>query len=174
MTTTWARLVLYLLTMLGSKDTAQDAAQEAFVRLWEHREEWEEGSALGLLFRMGRNVALDYQRRAQVRRRWARDHTHQMPPQPFMPDEELEATEFQAQFAGAMETLPARRREVFELVRLHGLTHQEVADVMGISVQTVANQMALAHGDLRRLLADFLQDPGCERELGRSESKTDG
>jgi transmembrane sensor len=35
-------LVEYLSTIVGSDEAAQDAAQEAFVRLWEHRDRWEE------------------------------------------------------------------------------------------------------------------------------------
>ena len=41
----WAPLVRYLAALVGSEAGAQDAAQEALVRLWEHRERWESGSA---------------------------------------------------------------------------------------------------------------------------------
>jgi RNA polymerase sigma-70 factor (ECF subfamily) len=88
-----------------------------------------------------------------------------------MPDEELEASEFQARFAAAMENLPARRREVFELVRFQGLTYQEVAEVLEVSHQTVANQMTLAHRDLRRMLAGFLTESAVGRDLGNSGSQ---
>jgi RNA polymerase sigma-70 factor (ECF subfamily) len=59
---TWAPLVRYLLTFLDSVEAAEDAAQEAFVRLWEHRERWESGSGRAVVFRIGRNVALDLRR----------------------------------------------------------------------------------------------------------------
>jgi len=160
MTECWAPLVRYLWTILGSRDSAQDAAQEAFVRLWQRRENWQPGSARVLLFRIGRNAALDIQRLAQVRRRWRRDRSGrpELQRQPYLPDQELEVSEFQAGFAAAIEKLPNRRREVFELVRLNGLTYQEAAEVLVLSPQTVANQMALAHRDLRSMLADFLTE----------------
>lgn len=174
MAETWASLVLYLWTILGSRDSAQDAAQEAFVRLWEKREQWESGSARALVFRIGRNVALDIQRRTQFRRRWAREHPHELQVRPFKPDEELDASEFETHFAGAIEHLPTRRREVFELVRFQGLTYQEVAEVLELSPQTVANQMALAHRDLRRLLADFLAESAVSRDLSAPGRSRDG
>ena len=37
---TWAPLVLYLNTILDSIEAAEDAAQESYVRLWEHRDRW--------------------------------------------------------------------------------------------------------------------------------------
>ena len=40
----WAPLVRHLTGVTGSRDTAQDAAQEAFVRLWERRERWQRSS----------------------------------------------------------------------------------------------------------------------------------
>ena len=172
----WAPLVLYLLTILGSRDSAQDAAQEAFVCLWERRENWQSGSARALLFTIGRNVALDYQRRAHTRNRWKMRQPGRLEQQlrPYMPDEELEASEFQARFAAAMETLPPRRREVFELVRFKGLTYHEVADVLDLSPQTVANQMTLAHRGLRSMLADLLTESKVRRDLDNAEESKGG
>src|SRR5688572_13798416 len=65
----WAPLVRHLSGLLSSQDLAADAAQEAFVRLWERRDSWTAGSARALLYRIGRNVAFDLRRRARVRSR---------------------------------------------------------------------------------------------------------
>jgi RNA polymerase sigma-70 factor (ECF subfamily) len=54
----------------------------------------------------------------------------------------------------AIENLPENEREVFSLVRIQGLTHSEVADVIGISTKTV--QRRLNSGLL--LLAEKLAD----------------
>ena len=42
------------------------------------------------------------------------------------------------------------------LAREEGLTYAEIAGVMGVSPQTVANQMSLALADLRRALEPHL------------------
>jgi RNA polymerase sigma-70 factor (ECF subfamily) len=170
----WAPLVTHLATLVGSGAAAQDAAQEAFVRLWEHRERWESGSARAVLFRIGRNVALDERRRAEVRRRWALSPSAEPPSRVPTPGEELEAAEFADRFWSALEDLPPRRREVFELVRFGGLSYAEAAHVMDLSEQTVANQMSRALKALRHLLAGFLSDAdaagaGRGREAGVSD-----
>ena len=55
----------------------------------------------------------------------------------------------------AIEGLPEEDREVFELVRLQGLTHAEAAEVIGVSVKTVQRWLNRA----RLLLAEFLGNP---------------
>lgn len=170
----WAPLVEYLSTIVGSDEAAQDAAQEAFVRLWEHRDRWEEGSAQAVLFRIGLNIARDALRRAKVGRRWAlRARVEPQAPTPT-PVDEAEATEFEVGFREALESLPARRREVFELVRFRGLSYAETAQVMELSRQTVANHMSLALKDLRHLLGTFLSDSDQTGVVARGAEAKDG
>ena len=54
----WPRLVATLVRDVGDLTIAEDAAQEALIRIWEQRERWHEGSARALAFRIGRNLAL--------------------------------------------------------------------------------------------------------------------
>ena len=54
----------------------------------------------------------------------------------------------------AIEGLPEEDREVFELVRLQGLTHAEAAEVVGVAVKTVQRRLNRA----RLLLAEQLAD----------------
>lgn len=68
----------------------------------------------------------------------------------------------------ALAALPRRRREVFELVRFHGLSHAEVAEVLEISTQTVANHVSRALSELRANLDDVLGDPAEDEPEGRS------
>lgn len=164
----WAPLVRHLASLVGSPEAAQDAAQEAFVRLWERRERWEGGSARALVFRMGRNAALDQTRRRRVRERWAGGEGTGMPATAPAPDEDLARAELGRRVDAALAALPPRRREVFELVRFEGLSYREVADAMELSVQTVANHMSLALRDLREGLAELVAPPSPAEPEARS------
>jgi RNA polymerase sigma-70 factor (ECF subfamily) len=55
---------------------------------------------------------------------------------------------------GAIDGLPEAEREVFELVRIQGLTHGEAAEVVGVSERTVQRRLNRA----RVLLAEQLSD----------------
>lgn len=171
---TWAPLVLYLNTILDSIEAAEDAAQESYVRLWEHRDRWTSGPARPVIFRIGRNVALDLRRKSEVRRRWMRSRPRDAVLSTPTPEEGLQASELQRQFREALESLPPRRREVFELIRLRGLSHQDVAQVLDISYQTVANHLRLAMQDLRRLLSDVPLESPVDDVQGGEERSRDG
>lgn len=150
----WAPLIAHLVRTLGlSRDHASDIAQETFCRLWERRASWrDEGSVWGLLARLGRNIAISEHRRRMARERAAIalvDAAGAVPSPGCGPERE--------ELRGALEreiaALPGRRREVFVLRRVHGLSHKEIARRMGTSTQTVANQLGHAVATLRRELA---------------------
>lgn len=154
----WSPLVVYLTSLVSGRDAAEDVAQEALLRLWEHREDWSPaGSVRSLLYRIGRNLALNERRRMHI---WARARpalgaqlSQRATPTPV---DVLERSELRAALERALEQLPPRRREVFVLRQVHGLSVAETAQIMGISPQTVKNQMGSAAAELRLLLEPLL------------------
>jgi RNA polymerase sigma-70 factor (ECF subfamily) len=63
---------------------------------------------------------------------------------------------------GAIDGLPEEEREVFDLVRIQGLTYAEVAGVVGVAVKTVQRRLNRARLLLAEQLAD-LSPPGAGR-----------
>ena len=153
----WAPLLKYATGIVGP-DAAEDAVQEAFVRIWKHRDVWtSRGSAGGYLYRITRNAALDARRRARNVPNAARDlPLHVLPASPPTPHDDFVSRRLQAEVAAAVGSLPERRREVFVLARVHGLSHAEIAESMEISAQTVANHMSAALQELREKLSGLL------------------
>ncbi len=171
---TWDDLVEHLVWILGSEEAAKDAAQEALIRIWEHRERWHEGSARALVFRIGRNVAFDARRREQVRRRYRATQDGVVPGGGESPEEAARYSEYVDRFRDALDTLTPGRREVVELVRLRGLSHREAAEALELSQQTVANRMTLAMADLRTMLADVLPGVRADEAAPRRQETNDG
>ena len=58
----------------------------------------------------------------------------------------------------AIEQLPTRCRQVFVLSRHEGKRYKEIAELMGISVKTVENQMLKALRVLRQTVKKYKQD----------------
>ena len=172
----WESLLAYVSALVDDPDIAEDAVQEAFVRLWDRRRRWRfPGSARSILYRIARNLAFNERRHWRVRRQWAVRRRQDPPARSATPGQLLDARELTDAATRAIAALPERRREVFELIRFHNLTYRETADVMGISPQTVANQMTAALADLGRALAPWLEDSatavspgGHGRRRGRS------
>lgn len=151
----WPALVRYAARLLGSVDAAQDAVQEAFVRVWRDRSRWvaTEGTVRAYFYRVTRNVGIDAVRMRKVRRDRADDVRRLASAPPPTPAQILERKELIVALGRAVEALPERRREVFSLVFFQELSYREAAEVLGISPKTVANQMWSAYAEVRRSLA---------------------
>lgn len=137
--------------------TAEDLAQDVFLRFWEKRHSIHISTSLpAYLRRMGINEGLGYIRR---NKRWE--------PEAFEPgtvpglDDSAEdhylQTELQENVTAAINGLPPKCRLVFQLSRYEELTYKEIADQLEISVKTVENQMGKALRVLREKLQGYLQ-----------------
>jgi RNA polymerase sigma-70 factor (ECF subfamily) len=154
----WDVVVAYARQILGDPAAAADTAQQTFIKLWQRREQWTPtGSVAAYVFRITRNAALNERRARRVRvvstgnpRVGATAST------PGTPLQTLEEKELRAGLEAALRLLPERRKEVFMLARFQRLTYDEIAALMGISAQTVANQMSAALADLRKHLVAHL------------------
>jgi RNA polymerase sigma-70 factor (ECF subfamily) len=151
----WVELVRFAAWELADLDAAKDVVQGAFVHVWEHRRSWiDGGSPRAYLYRIVRHRITDHQRHARVRARWVEreeDRPHAGPP---TPTDDLATAEVQRAFDQALSDLSPRRREVFSLVALRDLSHREVAEIMGISEQTVANQVSSALQAIRKAMRE--------------------
>lgn len=153
----WESTVRYTLHLVRDKDHASDVTQEAFTRLWQRRQEWEpRGSVLVWLLRTTRHLVVGDVRRQSVRSRWVDGVGQEDPVRPPTPLQEMERTELREAIELALQRLSPRRREVFTLFHVQGLSYREIAEVMEIRPQTVANYLQAAVAELRLSLHPFL------------------
>lgn len=68
----------------------------------------------------------------------------------------LEAAELEQAIAQAINSLPEKCRQIFEMNRGEGLKYAEIAEKLGLSVKTVEAQMSKALSVLRERLGEFL------------------
>jgi RNA polymerase sigma-70 factor (ECF subfamily) len=59
----------------------------------------------------------------------------------------------------AIDSLPEEEREVFDMLRIQGLTYAEAAAVIGVSVRTVQRRLSRGRLRLAEQLADLRPDP---------------
>jgi RNA polymerase sigma-70 factor (ECF subfamily) len=154
----YAPLVRYVESMLRVRADAEEIAQEVLLELWRRRERLAEtGSVQAYLFQSARNRALNHVRHARVQQKaapyLARDEAAAA-----RADAEVVEDEIVAAIRAAVDTLPPRCREVFELSRVHGLKQAEIAQALGVTVKAVEAQMARALRTMREQLAPWLPD----------------
>jgi RNA polymerase sigma-70 factor (ECF subfamily) len=147
-------LVSTLLYILGNRDDALDAAQEAFVKCWRTRDSLPDVQNLrAWIFRVGLNAAKDMQRSAWNRkaRGFIGDET-MIVGRDAAPGEQLEENEDQARLRKAILGLRPDEKEVFLLRQNGGMTYEEIAALRKAPVGTVKTQMRTALQKLRRVL----------------------
>lgn len=150
----WPELVRFAVWEHGDPDFARDAVQDAFIDLWSRRRSWvTSGSPRSYLYRVVRHQVLDAQRRRKVRESWAtRERLNSRKNSPC-PDEVLAGNRAEDAFVRAVDALPPRRRQAFNLVILRGLTYREAADVLAVSEQTVANHVSKGLSQVREAMS---------------------
>ncbi len=143
--------LLHYAARLTNEETAYDVVQEAFVSLWQMRASIDPDRSLrALLYTLVRNEALNERR--TMRRREDRHAEYSPSTHPPSPADRLETQVLRDRFRQWIEDLPERQREAFRLSRFDDLTHEEIADVMGIATRTVTNHVTQALQTLRERL----------------------
>ncbi len=134
---------------------AEDVLQAAYLKVLDGRARYDgRSSAKTWLFGVIRKTAAESGRRrwfeALGLTRWMRGRA--APPDGAAADEQLAGEQRRVRIVSALAQLPARQREVLDLVFYHGMTISQAAEVMGVSIGT-----ARVHYDRgkRRLSARF-------------------
>lgn len=68
----------------------------------------------------------------------------------------LEVAELESRIKTALQRLPEKCREVFEMNRFEGKKYSEIAEKLNISVKTVETQMSKALKILKEELKDYI------------------
>jgi len=154
-------LLRFLAARTGDPGDAEEILQEVWIRLGQTaRAPIANGRAY--LYRMAQNLAVDRlrERRRRMRREriWLDDLAGAGPSEPADPapnaEEAMLDREEGARLVSAVDTLPEGARRVFDLHKVEGLSHAEVATRLGISRSGVEKHMAVAMKYLRRALLD--------------------
>ena len=142
--------------MLRDRAVAEELVQDVMLELWRRRETLaEDGSAQAYLFQATRNRVLNHLRHLKIEQRSEPDVRGESSSTPHA-DAAVAQEELDVAVQRAVQSLPDRCREVFELSRVHGLKYAEIARQLGISVKTVEAQMGKALRTMRERLAPWL------------------
>ncbi|MBV6520183.1 MAG: hypothetical protein MNPFHGCM_00288 [Gemmatimonadaceae bacterium] len=157
----YAGMAAFVLRYVNAPDVAEELVQDIFLKLWSRREQLSDIESLKTyLYRAVRNQALNWLRRRKLERRWEEEHGEDAEPVSLAAaDDGATEEEVAAAVRVAIERLPPRCREIFLLSRDGGLTYNDIARVLEISVKTVETQMGRALKSLRGSLATY-RNPG--------------
>jgi RNA polymerase sigma-70 factor (ECF subfamily) len=142
-------------SVLRNSADAEDAVQEAFMRVLRHRDTLDEVRDHRVwLIRIVWNIVLDRKRRAKTRPETddVAELARVLPCGGLSAEEIASAAQHHAKVLGCVEKLPAKERQVLMLSAFEELSSVEIAEVLGITESSVRSRLFRA----RILMAELL------------------
>lgn len=139
-------LGMFALKIVEDADIAEDLVSDTFAVVWQKLNEGVEiENFKSYMYMAVRNECLSF----------LRNKKEFLGPDeiPEVNEEIIDTSERDAKIWKAIDELPKKCREVFLLSKRDGLSNQEIAEEMDISVKTVKNQMTKAFSRLREALS---------------------
>ena len=145
-------------SVLRNGADAEDAVQEAFLRVLRHRDSLNEIRDHRVwLIRIVWNIVLDRKRRAKTRPETddVSELARVLPATGLSAEESAAAAQHHAGVLKMVDKLPVKEREVLVLSAFEELSSVEIAAVLGVTESTVRSRLFRA----RNLMADLMQRP---------------
>ncbi len=138
--TYYARLCYFAFKLVKNQDAAKDLAQDVFLKYWHKRDEYSSELAIkNFLYLSLRNASLNYIRHDTIEKKHAET----------LADDTLEEekglsylikAEALVAIHNAIENLPVGCKTVLQLAYFEGLKNDQIANEMGVSINTVKTQ----------------------------------
>jgi len=142
----------YIFRVVKSREVSEELMLDIFVKVWSAKEMMVDVKNIdAFLYRMALNKALDFLKTA------ARESklktlllNHIQSQAEAYTDENYSVKEFENQLKGFIDQLPPQQQLILSLSREEGLSHQQIAEQLLISKNTVKNHLVTALKTLRR------------------------
>jgi RNA polymerase sigma-70 factor (ECF subfamily) len=141
------RIYNYAALLLRDATEAQDVAQEALVRLWQHRQAIAEDGAPFWLRRTAYHLCIDRLRRCRSRREI--DVESSGLPSADDPSRAAQGGELGTLILRSLERLPVRDRSVVLLREVEGLAYADIARILDVPIGTLKARLHRARERLR-------------------------
>lgn len=141
------------LRYLKDRALAEDALQEVFVKLWNHRQQLDETRSLdGFLFTSMKHHVLNVIRSEQNRIRIAALAQTDQTQSANFTEQEVVYQECNQRMKEGIRRLSDGKRQIFCLSVLEGYSHREIAAMLGLSEPTVRAQLSRSSQLVRQYL----------------------
>src|SRR5439155_22605303 len=174
------RLLTVLEHLVGNREQAEDLAQDVFVRVFKARERYlPEAKFSTWLFTIANNVASNALRSRSRRREVGVPEGNGADSVPmsldqmakaasgFMPTRALDKAEQAEMVRGAVANLNERQRMALLLAKFEGMSYQDIAQTMGLSVEAIKSLLSRDRVILKEMLRPFVECGTQLEEVGR-------
>ena len=162
----------FLARKLGNPEDAAEVAQDAFLRLHRMQEPENLDNARAFLFQVANNLAIDQLRRRKLYFRFLNAEKNLAPEgEPIdinaiaaSPEHIISAREKLAAIYQAVDELPFKVKQAFLLHRSKGMSYNDIASQMDVSVSSVEKYILQALKHCRAKLAAYYETEGTDTQ----------
>ncbi len=143
----------YSYSICNNSDMAKDTAQDVFAKIWEKRTSLDPDKSLKFfLFVLARNTIISNFRKLNSYKKYKNYFEYSRSGEDQSLEQQVNANELSKIIKQAIDSLPTKRKIVFQLSRNERLTYQEISKQLGISPRTVEVHIALALKNIREYI----------------------
>jgi RNA polymerase sigma-70 factor (family 1) len=136
------KLYYFSLRYLGNSEEAEELVQSVFVSIWENRQSLDETlSVKNYIYRSAVNYIYNYIKKKAIRARFVESELQKGELQSNNTYDQIVFHDLERLISSIVETLPSQQQKIFQLSRFEGLSHEEIAKNLDLSVRTVENQI---------------------------------
>lgn len=150
----FTRLCRFARQYIGSQEDAESLVQDVFTNAWEKRDYVD--ISLPFLYTVVKTKCIDYLRHRMVTEKYNRELALKLASLEYLDNTTTAEQELEHHVQQAIDRLPDKCRIIFLKSRLEGKKYKEIADELGLSVNTIENQMAIALKKLKKDLQQYL------------------
>lgn len=146
-------LLRFLISKNTKREAAKDLIQEAFVYIWEHRQNIDpEKSLRAYIYRIAYTRMLNHHR---DHKKFNTDEAVPNQQTNHTPEDMARGKDLELAIERAIEQMPEKRGTVFQLCFMEDFTYREAAETLDVSKKTIENHMGHALKDMRKSLQRF-------------------
>lgn len=141
----YKKIYYFCVKYFYSKEDSEEIVQEIFVKIWMNRSSIDpEKNFEQYIYAIAKNYIINDIRNKISRRAKFKDYHLTQNGIHNSVEEEVYYNELEGLLYNAIKNLPSKRKEIFILNRIKGLSNREISEKLDISVKTVEAQMKLA------------------------------
>ena len=136
------KLYFFSLRYLEDKSDAEEIVQLVFISVWEHRKTLDyTKSVKNYIFKSAVNLIYNFLKKKAIRRRHLEQELQKPEGSANQTYDQIFYKDLEKRIDAIISSLPPQQQRIFNFSRFEGLSHEEIAKKLELSVRTVENQI---------------------------------
>jgi RNA polymerase sigma-70 factor, ECF subfamily len=149
------KIYFFSLNHINNTSDVEELVQSVFINVWECRESLDpDNSIKSYIYKAAVNYIINHLRKKTIRARYIKTEFENGEKYSDITYEQVFFHDLEKSIDTIVGNLPLQQQKIFRLNRYEGLTHEEIAKQLDLSVRTVENQIYRSTKIIKTILKD--------------------